>query len=150
MRIKTKVTRQVKLGAPRFTRSEMREICDETKDAEVERIGKALKSDLTPAAPLKVKHRKSGAPYGYAIEKQKKKGRNKRDWNWNGAMLGSLRSTVSNPDRGVIKFSSDQVKKAAIRDAKDDMFGLSKRGEKAGGAIAARYLPKALKRANPK
>ena len=155
MQIKTKVTRQIKLGAPRFTRAEMREIGDSVRDEEVKRIGQALKADLTPAAPLAVHQyiRKDGTPgrrRGYAIDKQRKKGTNKRDWKWSGDMLDSLKTTVSDPTRAVIKFASGQAKKAVIRDAKDDMFGLSKRGEVSGGTIAKRYLPRALKRANPK
>lgn len=147
MRIKSKIVRVPKIGAPRFTRTEMREIGDAVKDEEIARIRSARKVDGNPAAPLKVKHRKSGAPYGYAIEKQKKKGRNKRDWKWSGDMLESLKTTVSDPTRAVIKFSAAQIKKAAIRDAKDQMFGLSGRGEKSGVSVAAKYLDKAIQRA---
>jgi len=129
----------------------MREIAEAAKDAEVARIKSAKKPDLSPAKPLMVKVAKSGRRYGYAIWKQRKSGRNKRDWYGLGNnpehMMDALRVTVSNPELSIIKFPNSVYKRAIIRELADEMFDLSRLGEKAGYETAAKYLEKALKRA---
>lgn len=147
MRATIKVTRAPRLDIPRFTRNEMRDITESVKDAEVGRIKEAKLPDGSPARPLAVVER-NGRRSGYAIQKQRKTGRNRRDWTFTGAMLNGLKVTVSDPSTGIIKFSSDQVRKAAIRQASDEMFDLSADGEKAGSKTAAQYLDKAIVRAN--
>ena len=150
--ISAKVLRAPRIGDIRFTRTEMRNILDATSDAEVKRIRSAQKLDLSAANPLKVNVSAKGWPYGYAIDKTKRTGRNRRDWYGVPGrnpehMLDALRSTVQSGTSGTIKFPASVAKRAAIREANDDMFSLSILGEKAGFDEAQKYIDKALKRA---
>ena len=139
MGIKIKLNRIPTLGAPQFSRAEMREIGAAVRDAEVDRIGQGLKPDLTSAANLTARYARRKAKFtgGKAI----------RNWVFTGEMMKSLAVTVSSNSRALIKFPAATVKKASIREAKDELFSMSKRGEDAGGEAARKYFEKAVKRA---
>lgn len=147
MRATIKVTRAPRLDIPRLTRNETRQVVTVVSGVVKAGISAGDLPNGSPARPLAVRER-NGRRSGYAIFKQRKTGRNKRDWNLTGAMMGSLRVTVSDPAVGIIKFGADQNNKAAIRQAQDQMFDISKDAEKAGTEEARKYWDKAVARQN--
>lgn len=134
-----KVTREPQLGAPRFTRSEMREIVQAVRDGVVDVIHDGRLPDLSPAKPLN---------RGYAISKSKKTGRAAfRDWRLKADIAETAVVTVSDASVGLIKFPAATVRLALIRETQDSMFALSRISEAAGFDVAQKYLAKALARA---
>lgn len=152
MAVRLKVTRLPKFNVPQLSRTETRRVGQAVEAAAKKRIAAAKKPDLSPAKPLVVHRAKSGRPYGYAIWKSKKTGRNRRDWRGvEGAnpehAMDTLRTTVSEPGRALIKFPASVAKRMAIRENLDEMFSLGRAESDAGNSEAQKHWAKAVKRA---
>jgi hypothetical protein len=153
MAVRLKVARLPKLNVPTLSRTETRKVGQAVQGAAEKRIASAKKPDVSQAKPLAVHVAKSGRRYGYAIQKQKKAGRNKRDWRGiDGAnpehAMDALRTTVSEPGTALVKFPASVAKRMAIRENSDEMFGMGLMETEAGTAEAQKHWAKAVKRAN--
>lgn len=134
---KVLISRPIRINAPVATRKQRLWIGNELLRAVVKRIQSAKDAADAPAKPLAVNEDSRGRKFGYAIQKQRKRGRNKRDLTDSGEMLASLRVSQASKTRIVISPGDEKNKrKLAYNQAKCEQYGISPADEAAVNARA--------------
>lgn len=120
------VQRITPFEVPRISEQEMRRLAEEALRLNTNRWDRAINARDQRAKPLQVKVAKSGARYGYAIQKSRKGLRNIRDWLLTGQLRRAFAVLEAKPNMARIGWNDSAMgKRAGINQAREEMFGFS-------------------------
>lgn len=125
------VTRQARFRVPRLGPETMRTLGQQVIALNVARWDRAVNAADQPAKPLSYKRTKSGNIRGYAKQKQKKTGRNKRDWWLTGALRAAFQVIEAVQNRVRVGWNTGpEIIKMRFNQGIDQMFGISPADER--------------------
>jgi hypothetical protein len=120
------VTKQARFRVPRLGPETMRALGQQIITLNIARWDRAVNAADQDAKPLSFKVAKSGNRRGYAIQKQRKTGRNRRDWWLTGALRASFQVIEAVTNRVRVGWNDGRmIVRMRFNQGIDQMFGIS-------------------------
>lgn len=125
------VTKQARFRVPKLGPDVMRVLGQQIITQNIARWDRAVNAADQPAKPLSYKRTKSGNFRGYAKQKQRKTGRNKRDWWLTGALRAAFQVIEAATNRVRVGWNAGpMIIRMRANQGIDQMFGISPADER--------------------